>query len=81
MVHVMQRIPYIKLHFATTKCVLVHFLIKLRFTLTRPLIKNILDSPTQYLSNTTFATILALQRREEYIFEKKKFLKNLPKGG
>ena len=33
--------------------------------LPRPLIKNILDSPTQYLANATFGTSLAFQMREE----------------
>ena len=48
---------YIQLHFATTKCVPVHFLIKLRF------------SPTQYLKNASCGTSLAFQMREEYCFK------------
>ena len=37
--------------------------------LVRPLIKNIHDSSHQYLSNVTFGASLALQMREEYVFE------------
>ena len=75
-------------HFSTTKCVPVHFLNKLRFTLTfrilwlaRPLINNILDSPTQYLANATIGTSLACQMREEYMFEKNYFRNLDLKGG
>ena len=47
----------------------------------RPLIKNIPDSSQQYGSNVTFGASLAFQMREEYIFEKKDFLKIGPQGG
>ena len=39
--------------------------------LVRPPIKNILDSCPQYLSNFTFGTSLACQRKEKYMFKKK----------
>ena len=48
--------------------------------LVRPLIKNIPDSSHQYLSNVTLGASLALQMREEYIFEKNSFLKLDLKG-
>ena len=50
--------------------------------LVRPLIKNILDSSPQYLSNFTFTPSLPFQMREEYTFVKKYIFWNRDlKGG
>ena len=48
------------------------FLLYTILWLVRPLIKNILDSSLQYLSNVTFGTGLAFHMREEYMFEKRR---------
>ena len=66
---------YIEVHFATTKCLPIHFLqnarqqLTLRNIVTIPLIKNILDSSSWYLSNVTFGTSLAFKMREEYVLD------------
>ena len=73
-------LSYIKLNFATIKCVPVHFLNKLGHTPTLriimtcyTLIFQILVLPKKNLANATFETSLAFQMREETSLEKIKF--------
>ena len=65
---------YIKVHFATRSVCRSMFswnsglhLLYAILWFARPLFKNILDSPTQYLANATFGIRLAFQMREEYM--------------
>ena len=64
-------LSYIKLHFCTSKGVVVHFLNKIRHTPTihNFVITKIHYSPTQYLANATFGTSVEFQMREEMRLE------------
>ena len=57
------------------------YLLYAKLWLVRPLIKNIHDSSHRYLSNVTFGTWVAFQMREEYVFWRKKYLKNWTSRG
>ena len=71
------RVRYIKIYFASMKCVRSIFstnsgslLFYTILWLAIPLIKDILDSPTQYLANATFGTSEVFQMEEKMILKK-----------